>query len=154
MTPQGIVTPVAPHQPSESSNLTKSDEDEGGNIEDNASYKPCSNTTPDTLMTNIAVGSPPSPVGKASLGQKKIGEKKATVRFREKTLGRSEDEMMPFKKVMSRRSERLESDPLADSAEGPTQLDELAWECADFGEEPTKFEGVVGAYAGSFEELT
>ena len=56
-TPQGIITPVAPHQPSESSDLTKSDKDEGGNIEDNALYKPCFNTTPDTLMTNVAVGS-------------------------------------------------------------------------------------------------
>ena len=92
-------------------------------------------------------------LGKASFGQKKIGKKKATVKFREKTLGRSEDKMTPFKKVMGRRSERLESDPLADSAEGPTQLDGLAWEHADFGKEPTQFEEVVGAYAGSFEEL-
>ena len=105
-------------------------------------------------MTNVAVSSPPSPVGKASLGQKKIGEKKATVRFRERTLGGSEDKMMPFKKVMGRRSERSESDPLANSAEGPTQLDESAWEHADFGKEPTQFEGVVGAYTRSFEELT
>ena len=154
MTPQGVVTPVAPHQPSESSNLTKSDKDEGGNIEDNALYKPCSNTTPNTLMTNVAVGSPPSPVGKASLGRKKIGENKATVRFREKTLGGSEDKMTLFKKVMGRRSERSESDPLADSAEGPMRLDELAWEHADFGEEPTQFEEVVGAYTRYFEELT
>ena len=72
-------------------------------------------------MTDVAVGSPPSPVGKASLGQKKIGEKKATVRFREETLGESEDEMTPFK-VMGRRSERLESDPLANSAEGPGHI--------------------------------
>ena len=44
-TPQGIVTPALPHQPSEFSNLTKSDED-GGKMEDNALYKPCSNATP------------------------------------------------------------------------------------------------------------
>ena len=103
MTPQGIITPVAPCQPSESSDLTESDKDEGGNIEDNVSYKPCSDTTPNTLMTNAVVSSPPSPVGKASLGWKKIGEKKVTVRFREKTLSGSEDKVMPFKKVMGRK---------------------------------------------------
>ena len=43
--------------------------------------------------------------------------------FREKTLSGSEDEMMLFKKVIGRKWERSESDPLADSAEGPTQLD-------------------------------
>ena len=92
VTPQGIVTPVAPHQPSESSDFTESDKDEGGNIEDNILYKPHSNTTPNTLMTDTAISSPPSPVGKASLGLKKIGRKKVTVRFREKTLSGSEDD--------------------------------------------------------------
>ena len=103
VTPQGIVTPVAPCQPSESSDLTESDEDEGGNIEDNVLYKPRSDTTPNTLMTDAAVSSPPSPVGKASLRWKKIGKKKVTVRFREKTLNGSEDKMMLFKKVMDRK---------------------------------------------------
>ena len=74
--------------------------------------------------------------------------------FREKTLSGSEDEMMLFKKVIGRKWERSESDPLADSAEGPTQLDGLAWEHANFGEEPTQFERVVDTYARSFEEPT
>ena len=102
-TPQGIITPVAPCQPSESSDLTESDKDESGNIEDNASYKPCSNTTPNTLMTDAVVSSPASLVGKASLGWKTIGEKKVTMRFREKTLSGSEDDMTLFKKVKGRK---------------------------------------------------
>ena len=107
-------------------------------------------------MTDAGVGSPPPLVGKASLGWKTIGEKKATMRFREgKTLSGSEDEMMPFKKVKGGKWERSVegSDPIADSVE-PTQLDGSAWECADSDGEPAQFEGVVGAHAESFEEPT
>ena len=74
MTPQGIVTPVGPHQPSESSDLTKSDKDEGGNIEDNALYKLCSDTTPNTLMTDIVIGSPPSLGERPALGRRRLAQ--------------------------------------------------------------------------------
>ena len=67
-TPQGIITPVAPCQPSESSDLTESNKDEGGNIKYNVSYKPHSNTTPNTLMTDAAVGSPLLQWKKPALG--------------------------------------------------------------------------------------
>ena len=131
-TPQGMVTPTLPCQPSESSHLTENDED-GGSIEDNTLYQLHSNTTPNTLMTDAGVGSPPPPVGKASLGCKNNG-KMATMRFRENTLSGSEDERMPFKKVMGGKWERSVegSDPVADSVK-PTQLDVSAWVCADFG---------------------
>ena len=56
--------------------------------------------------------------------------------------------------MIGRKWERLESDPLADSAEGPMQLDGLAWEGVNFGKEPTQFEGVVGTYTRCFEEPT
>ena len=100
-TPQPLVIPAPSHNPPDFS-----DEEDDGDANDNASYKPPSESTLDILMTNGEVGSLPKPVGE-TVGQANTAcaknQRKGVIKQREEDLTESDDEPTPFKKMMSKR---------------------------------------------------
>lgn len=111
-TPQAMYTPAAPHSPAES---CEASDEEGGNILDNASYKPPSKSVADVLMNDVEVGSLPSPVekmvdkGKTIVGEgrKKGGVRKKVAIVVGGSSSESESEPTPFKKLMSEKGTRF-----------------------------------------------
>lgn len=111
-TPQAMYTPAAPHSPAES---REASDEEGGNISDNALYKPPSKSVTDVLMSDVEVGSLPSPVAKTiDKGKTIVGEgrKKGGVRKKVAIVvgGNStelESEPTPFKKLVSEKGMRF-----------------------------------------------
>lgn len=111
-TPQATYTPTAPHSPAESREASN---EEGGKISDNASYKPPSESVTDVLMSDVEVGSLPSPVAKmVDKGKTIVGEgrKKGGVRKKVAIVvgGNStelESEPTPFKKLMSKKGTKF-----------------------------------------------
>lgn len=112
-TPQVVHTPAPPRDLSEPHE--SSEHDEGGNISDNASYQPPSESVGDVLMSEADVGSLPSPVGK-TVDQGKKGKKgkkggrkgkNAVVLTQEESATESDNEPTPFKKLMSEKGKRF-----------------------------------------------
>ena len=126
-TPQAMVTPAHPCQPSESS-----EQNEGGNITDNVSYQPPSESSPDDLTSGVEFGSLPSPlpspVSAAGQGEnagkkgKKGQGKRLVVIQRDGSTTESDDELTPFKKVMSEQGKRFGKDVEVDVVEEPTPM--------------------------------
>lgn len=123
-TPQAMVTPAHPCQPSESS-----EQDEGSNITDNVSYQPPSESSPDDLTSRVEFGSIPSLVRNAT-GQgenagkkgKKGQRKKLIVIQRDGSTTESDDEPTPFKRVMSEQGKRFGKDLEVNVVEEPTPM--------------------------------
>ena len=127
-TPQAMVTPAHPRQPSESS-----EQNEGGNITDNVSYQPPSESSPDDLTSGVEFGSLPSPLPspvRSAAGQgenagkkgKKGQGKRLVVIQRDGSTTESGDELTPFKKVMSEQGKRFGKDIEVDIVEEPTPM--------------------------------
>ena len=87
-TPQALVAPVAPHNPTQSHDV--SEEGDGGNVVDNTSYKPPSKGT-DLAVTDDEV--------RGKCAQKKH----VTLREDLESVTESDREPTPFKKVMGKR---------------------------------------------------
>ena len=107
-TPQPLVPPATPRNSAETH---VSDEEDGGDIMDNASYKPPSESTLDVPITDWDLGSLPDPVEKTVDGaNKKCAQRKRGVTSRdlEGSVTESDGEPTPFKKVMGEKGKRLE----------------------------------------------
>ena len=87
-TPQALVAPVAPHNPTQSRDI--SEEGDGGNVVDNASYKPLSKGTDLAVTDDEARG-------------KCAQRKHVTLREDLESVTESDGEPTPFKKVMGKR---------------------------------------------------
>ena len=113
-TPQVVNTPAPPQDPS------SYEHNKGGNISDNASYQPSSESVGDILMSEAGIGSLHSPVGE-TVGQGKKetkgGDKKAIVFTEQESSTESDDEPTPFKKVMSEKGKRFGKDISVDAVE-------------------------------------
>lgn len=106
-TPQVTYTPAPPrHSPERHES---SDQERGGNVSDNASYQPPSESVPDIVMSDADVGSLPSPVGKTIAKGKKGAKrgKKVTIVAREESATESDSEATPFKRVMNEQGKSL-----------------------------------------------
>ena len=83
-----------------------SDKEDDSDANNNASYKPPSESTLDILMTDGEVGSLPEPVGE-TIGQVKTphakNQRKGVIKWREKDLTELDDKPTPFKKMMGER---------------------------------------------------
>ena len=137
-TPQVVYTPAPPRDVSDP--LESSGHEEGGNISDNASYKPPSESVGDVLMSEAEVGSLPSPVGKmADQGNKgKKGKGKAgqqggskgtnpVVLAQEDSATESNDkEPTPFKRLMSEQGRRFGKELSDDVVEESTPIKVVA----------------------------
>ena len=106
-TPQPLVIPAPSYNPPDFS-----DEEDDSNANDNASYKPPSESTLDVLMTNGEVGSLPKPMGE-TVGQANAAcaknQRKGVVKWREEDLTELDDEPTPFKKMMGKRGMSVNS---------------------------------------------
>ena len=106
-----MYTPAPPHDPSKPH---ESSEHEGGsNITANMYYQPLSESAGDVLMSEAEIGSLPSPLGKTvSEGKKELkrGGKKAIVFAKEESGTEPDDELTPFKNVMSEKGKRFGKD--------------------------------------------
>ena len=105
-TPQPLVTSAATGNHPETHDL--SEDYNGGDAADNASYKPPSESTLEVIMTDGGIGSLPDPVGEtvgkekraAGHARRKDDWRKHVVKAREESPTESDDEPTQFKKVM------------------------------------------------------
>ena len=101
-TPHALVAPTAPHNPTQPCEV--SEEEDGGNVVDNESYKlPLKST--DLAVTDNELGSIPDPVER-TVGEvrgKHAWRKHVTLREDLGDVTESDKELTPFKKVMGKR---------------------------------------------------
>ena len=109
VTPQPLVPPATPWNSIETHDV--SDEEDGGDIMDNVSYKPPSESTLSVPITNCDFGSLPDPVEKmVDGGNKKHAQRKCGVMSRdsEESVTESDGKSTPFKIVMGEKGKGLE----------------------------------------------